>query len=176
MDEGLGGDACVARAGEDDPSAEDMETLRRATQASPPIPSLPPPLRATTQPRRVVITGLGIIAPNGIGKEAFWRATSAGVSGIEPVPRFVSLELPVQVAGEAREFRAERYLDRKLANRTDRMTHMALAAAQEAVEDAHLLLEHEQPQRVGAVIANTMGGIEYVCDRWKPCIHAGRAR
>ncbi len=114
------------------------------------------------QPRRVVITGLGIIAPNGIGKEEFWRATSAGVSGIEVVPRFASLELPVQVAGEAREFRTERYLDRKLANRTDRMTHIALAAAQEAVEDARLRLEHEQPQRVGAVIANTMGGIEYV--------------
>ncbi len=168
--EGLGGDACVARAGEHDTpageydlSAGDTEITLRATQASPPNPTPPPPLRTTTQPpRRVVVTGLGIIAPNGNGKEAFWHAISNGVSGIEPVRRFSPLELPVQVAGEASDFEVERYLERKLANRTDRMTHLALAAAQEAIADARLIIEQEQPQRVGVVVANTMGGLDYV--------------
>ncbi|HKV57464.1 MAG TPA: beta-ketoacyl synthase N-terminal-like domain-containing protein, partial [Ktedonobacteraceae bacterium] len=113
-------------------------------------------------PRRVVITGLGVIAPNGVGKEAFWRASSKGVSGIEHVQRFSRMELPIQVAGEASDFRVEQYLERKLANRTDRMTHMALAAAQEAIADAQLLFEHEQLDLVGTVVANTMGGLEYV--------------
>jgi len=113
-------------------------------------------------PRRVVITGLGVIAPNGIGKEAFWHATSNGISGIKPLQRFSTHDLPVQVAGEASDFQVEQYLERKLVNRTDRVTHMALAAAQEAIQDAQLALEHEQPQRVGTVIANTMGGVDYV--------------
>ncbi len=127
-------------------------------------PSSPDPAPVSTMhpPRRVVITGLGVIAPNGIGKEAFWHATINGISGIKPLQRFSTHDLPVQVAGEASDFQVEQYLERKLVNRTDRVTHMALAAAQEAIQDAQLALEHEQPQRVGTVIANTMGGVDYV--------------
>lgn len=115
--------------------------------------------------RRVVITGLGIIAPNGTGKEAFWRATSSGVSGIRPIQRFSTTDLPIQVAGEVSAFNAEDYLDRKLANRTDRMTHFALAAVQEALQDARFDLSQEKPHRVGAVIANTFGGAEFVVEQ-----------
>jgi 3-oxoacyl-(acyl-carrier-protein) synthase len=118
--------------------------------------------------RRVVITGLGVVASNGIGKEAFWHATSRGISGIKPIQRFPTVDLPIQVAGEACAFAVENYIDRKLANRTDRMTHFVFAAAQEALRDAHLVLEQEDPQRVGAVIANTVGGVEYVLEQ----IHA----
>lgn len=110
--------------------------------------------------RRVVITGLGIIAPNGIGQEAFWQATLAGISGIK---HFRAIhDSPIQVAGIIENFLAEDYIDRKLINRTDRMTHFVLAAIQEALADARLHLEQEDPQRVGAVIANTMGGMNYV--------------
>lgn len=115
--------------------------------------------------RRVVITGLGVVAPNGTGREAFWLATSRGISGIKPVERFPTPDLPIQVAGEVREFKAEDYVDRKLANRTDRMTHFVFAAVQEALQDAKLALEQENPQRVGAVIANTVGGAEFVLEQ-----------
>jgi 3-oxoacyl-(acyl-carrier-protein) synthase len=115
--------------------------------------------------RRVVITGLGVVAPNGIGKEAFWHASSRGISGIKPVQRFSTTDLPIQVAGEVRDFQVENYIDRKLANRTDRMTHFVFAAVQEALQDAQLALEQENPQRVGAVIANTVGGAEYVLEQ-----------
>ncbi|HEX9133221.1 MAG TPA: beta-ketoacyl-[acyl-carrier-protein] synthase family protein [Ktedonobacteraceae bacterium] len=112
--------------------------------------------------RRVVITGLGVVAPNGIGKETFWHATRSGISGIKPVQRFPTTDLPIQVAGEVRDFQVENYIDRKLANRTDRVTHFVLAAVQEALQNAKLTLEYEDPKRVGAVIANTTGGVEYV--------------
>jgi len=118
---------------------------------------------AEQRPRRVVITGLGVVAPNGISKEAFWQATSKGISGITRMER----EQPdqrtsIRVAGRVRGFVAEEHIERKLTNRTDRMTHFAFAAMQEALADARLELPGEKPDRVGAVIANTMGGVDYV--------------
>src|SRR5215469_15957377 len=115
--------------------------------------------------RRVVITGLGVVAPNGLGKEAFWHATQAGRSGIGPIQRFPTDHLPLRVAGEVKDFATEDFVDRKLANRTDRMTHFAFAAIREALSDARLELEQEQSQRVGAVIANTQGGMEYALNQ-----------
>ncbi len=118
--------------------------------------------------RRVVITGLGVVAPNGIGKEAFWYATSSGISGIKPLQRYSTADLPIAVAGEISDFVVHDYIERKLAKRTDRMTHFALAAAQEALQDANIVLERENPQRVGAVVANTLGGVEYVVEQTQP--------
>jgi len=115
--------------------------------------------------RRVVITGLGVVAANGIGKEAFWRATSRGISGIKPISRHPTSDLPIAVAGEVSDFVVNDYIERKLVNRTDRMTHFVLAAVQEALQDAKIALEQENPQRVGAVIANTMGGVEYLLEQ-----------
>ena len=115
--------------------------------------------------RRVVITGLGVVAANGTGKEAFWKATSRGISGIKPISRYFSSDLPIAVAGEVSDFVVNDYIERKLVNRTDRMTHFVFAAVQEALRDANIVLEQENPQRVGAVIANTMGGVEYLLEQ-----------
>ena len=115
--------------------------------------------------RRVVITGLGVVAANGIGKEAFWHATSRGISGIKPISRHPISDLPIAVAGEVSDFVVNDYIERKLVNRTDRMTHFVLAAVQEALQDAKIALDQENPQRVGAVIANTMGGVEYLLEQ-----------
>lgn len=120
-----------------------------------------------TTKRRVVITGTGVVAANGIGKKAFWQATSQGISGIKPVQRFSTDDISIQVAGEVSDFLASDFIDRKLANRTDRMTHLAFAAIQEALNDAHLVLEEENLQRIGTVIANTFGGVEFVLDQIK---------
>jgi 3-oxoacyl-(acyl-carrier-protein) synthase len=123
-------------------------------------------------PRRVVVTGLGVVAPNGIGKETFWRSLSQGKSGIQPVQRFSTRDLPIRVAGEIADFLPENYLDRKLVNRTDRVTHLALVAAAEALQDASLSIGDVDPRRVGAVIANTFGGAEFVIEQ----IHALHTR
>jgi len=121
----------------------------------------------STGERRVVVTGLGVVAANGIGKDAFWDASSRGVSGIHTIERFSPDELPLKVAGEVRDFVATNYIERKLANRTDRATHFVLAAVQEALQDAKVILTEENPHRVGAVIANTLGGVEYVLEQMR---------
>jgi 3-oxoacyl-(acyl-carrier-protein) synthase len=120
---------------------------------------------AHTTKRRVVITGLGVITANGIGKEAFWEATSQGISGIKRIQRFSPENLPLRVAGEVSNFLANDFIERKLVNRTDRMTHFAFATIQEALQDASITLAEENPQRVGAVIANTFGGLEFVLEQ-----------
>src|SRR6266567_586017 len=86
--------------------------------------------------RRVVITGLGAITANGIGKDAFWEAISKGISGIKRIQRFSADNLPLQVAGEINNFLANDYIERKLVNRTDRMTHFVFATIQEALQEA----------------------------------------
>ena len=115
--------------------------------------------------RRVVITGMGAVAANGIGKKAFWDATSKGLSGIKPFERFSAINLPLRVAGEIRDFMPNDYLERKLVNRTDRMSHFVLACIQEALQDAGMTMAEENPQRVGAVIANTFGGLEFMMEQ-----------
>jgi 3-oxoacyl-(acyl-carrier-protein) synthase len=121
-------------------------------------------MRGSSQ-RRVVITGLGVVAANGIGKDAFWQATKHGVSGIKPIARVSTNGLPISVAGEVSDFVVNNYINRKLAQRTDRVTHFAFAAVQEALQDAHIVLDEENPHRVGAVIANTVGGVEYALEQ-----------
>lgn len=112
--------------------------------------------------RRVVVTGLGVVAPNGIGSETFWRACLQGVSGIKALKRYPCDDLPVRFGGEITEFQAETYLERKFVQRTDRVTHFSSVAVAEALRDARLDLAREDPCRVGAVIANTLGGVEFV--------------
>ena len=121
-------------------------------------------MRQNTE-RRVVITGLGVVAPNGIGKESFWHAMSNGISGIKAIQRFPTDDSPIQAAGEINNFLASDYIDRKLVNRTDRMTHFVFAAAQEVLQDAQLAVEEVDPQRMGAVISNTLGGVNYVMNQ-----------
>ena len=74
--------------------------------------------------RRVVITGLGVIAPNGIGKEAFWTAATAGKSGIGPITRFDASEFPTQIAGEVNNFDPTEFLEAKEARRIDRFSQL----------------------------------------------------
>ena len=79
--------------------------------------------------RRVVITGLGVIAPNGIGKEEFWKALKEGKSGIKKITRFDASTYPCQVAGEVNNFDARDYMDSKTARRMDRFSQFAVACA-----------------------------------------------
>jgi 3-oxoacyl-(acyl-carrier-protein) synthase len=121
-------------------------------------------MRGSSQ-RRVVVTGLGVVAANGIGKEAFWQATRHGVSGIKPIERISTTGLPISVAGEVSDFVVNTYINRKLAQRTDRVTPFVFAAVQEALQDANIVLSEENPHRVGAVIANTTGGVDYALEQ-----------
>lgn len=88
--------------------------------------------------RRVVITGLGPVAPNGIGKEAFWSALMAGRSGVGPITAFNASGFACQIAGEVRDFDPEAYLDARRARRMARFAQFAVVAAMLAASDAGL--------------------------------------
>ena len=112
--------------------------------------------------RRVVITGLGVVTPLGIGVNKSWQALCAGRSGLARITRFDATNLCTQIAGEVRDFHAEDFMDKKLARRTDRYQQFALAAAQMAVEDAGLKINHSNGTRVGVCLGTILGGIESV--------------
>ena len=86
--------------------------------------------------RRALLTGIGVVAPNGIGSEAWWEATKAGESGIGRITRFDPSKYATQLAGEVEDFDADDYIEQRLMVQTDRWTHMALAATQMALDDA----------------------------------------
>jgi 3-oxoacyl-[acyl-carrier-protein] synthase II len=110
--------------------------------------------------RRVVVTGLGAITSLGTTVDAFWERACQGVSGIGAITRFDASDFPVRIAGEAREFVPERYLDKRDIRRADRFVQFALAASQEAVQDAELAIEEAMADRVGVYIGTAFGGLE----------------
>ncbi|MEU4117172.1 ketosynthase chain-length factor [Kitasatospora sp. NPDC028055] len=113
------------------------------------------------QGRRAVITGLGVVAPNGVGADAFWKATRQGVSVLDRISREGCTELPLKVAGEVRDFEPQSLIDSRYLVQTDRFTHYAMAAADLAVEDAGFRPDPERPFAVGVVTAAGSGGGEF---------------
>jgi 3-oxoacyl-[acyl-carrier-protein] synthase II len=107
--------------------------------------------------RRVVVTGLGVVAPNGVGKEAFWKACTEGRSGIGPIRCFDASEHPVNIAGEVPDFDAAAHIPsshRKGLKIMGRAARFGAAAAGMAVRDAGLDLSREDPERVGVVMGS----------------------
>lgn len=87
---------------------------------------------------RVVVTGMGLITPVGIGKERFWESIRAGISGIKRIESFDPSEYPAQIAGEVRDFQPEDFMGSRKANQCNRIAQFAIAAARSAVNDAGL--------------------------------------
>ncbi|MFI5619794.1 beta-ketoacyl synthase N-terminal-like domain-containing protein [Streptomyces sp. NPDC051567] len=112
---------------------------------------------------RTVITGLGVVAPNGIGADAFWKATQSGLSVLDRITRPGCEHLPLRVAGEVRGFDPGALVEDRFLVQTDRFTHHALAAADLALEDARLgRADYEgEPFSVGVVTAAGSGGGEF---------------
>ena len=100
---------------------------------------------------RVVITGLGVVSPVGIGKEAFWDSMMSGKNGIDKITRFDAAEYKAQIAGEVKDFDPADYMDKKESKRIDRYAQFAMAAAKLAVEDAKLDLEQENLERISDI-------------------------
>jgi 3-oxoacyl-[acyl-carrier-protein] synthase II len=110
----------------------------------------------------VVVTGLGLVTPLGIGVEANWERLIAGRSGIGPITRFDASTLPARVAGEVRDFEPERFLERKDLKKMDIFIQYAVGAAALAVEDARLALPLAAPERTGVIVGVGIGGIASV--------------
>lgn len=109
--------------------------------------------------RRVVITGLGLITPLGIGVESSWKAFIEGRSGIGRITCFDASDLPVQIAGEVKDFDPSLYMEQKEIKKMDRFIHFALAASTMAIEDSGLKITDENAERVGVIIGSGIGGL-----------------
>lgn len=109
--------------------------------------------------RRVVITGMGLITPLGIGLTASWEALVAGRSGIGPITRFDASDLPVHIAGEVKDFDPALYIEAKEIKKMDRFIHFAVAASTMAFEDSGLRITEENAERAGVIIGSGIGGL-----------------
>ncbi|MEW2044670.1 ketosynthase chain-length factor [Streptomyces sp. NPDC051445] len=112
-------------------------------------------------PRRAVVTGLGVVAPTGIGATRHWESVLAGKSGLGRITRFDPTGYPVRIAGEVPGFRADEQVPGRLVPQTDRFTHFALAAAQAALADAEADPATLPEYEMAVVTAASSGGTEF---------------
>jgi len=133
-------------------------------------------VRRAIEPRRVVITGMGIISPLGSDLAEFWKRLTAGESGIGPVTRFDTTGYDSRIAGEVKDFRAEDYMDRKDARRADLFVQYAIAGTRKAVAQAGIEAGKVDPTRYGVVIGSGIGGIATFEDQHKNLMEKGPSR
>ena len=112
--------------------------------------------------RKVVITGLGIVSPIGIGQENYWQALMAGKSGAATITQFDASKHSTTFACEVKNFNPEDYIDPKDVRKTDKFVQFGVAAAKMAIEDSGLKFENEDPYRCGVIVASGIGGLATV--------------
>jgi 3-oxoacyl-[acyl-carrier-protein] synthase II len=120
--------------------------------------------------KRVVITGIGAVSPNGIGREAFWSATRAGQSGVKPITRFDPSEYPVRVAGEITGFDEDRYVAPKDRPHVSRVVPLAVAAVEEALVDSGLepqRMSRDQLREIGVIVGSGGGSQEFTEEQYR---------
>jgi 3-oxoacyl-[acyl-carrier-protein] synthase II len=127
---------------------------------------------------RVVITGMGVVSPNGIGKEAFCRAVLDGKSGVKRISRFDPSDLPVHVAGEIPEFDELAWVDARERKHVSRVVPLCVAATTEAVKDAGLdmaAMSLDQKRQIGIVLG-TGGGAQEFSEQQYKLWHSGKEK
>lgn len=112
--------------------------------------------------RRVVITGMGAVSPLGLTVEESWAGVREGRCGIAPITLYDCSEMKAKLAGEVKGFEPERYIEKKDVRKTDRYVQLALAAAQEAVDQSGLNFETEDTLRCGVSVSSGIGGINTI--------------
>ncbi len=131
---------------------------------------------AVRKRRRVVVTGLGVVSPVGIGVETFWDALLEGKSGVGPITRFDAKDHETRIASEVKGFDPQAYLDRKEIRRTDAFIHYAVAAARLALEDSGFKVRNQEAESVGVSLGSGMGGIAFVEQACRILAERGPAR
>ncbi len=110
--------------------------------------------------RRVVVTGLGAITPIGLSVEEFWQSVKEGKIGFAPITKFDTSEYKCHIAAEVKGFEGKNYMDFKAAKRMELFSQYAVAAAKEAISDAKLDMEKEDPYRIGCAIGSGIGSLQ----------------
>lgn len=125
--------------------------------------------------RRVVVTGLGIVSPVGVGVTESWSSIVAGKSGITRITRFDASPFSSQIAGEVKGFEVGQYLAAKEARRFDTFIHYGLAAAIESIRDAGLDFDRLNREQIGACIGSGIGGLPLI-EQTSDAVHEGGPR
>ncbi len=110
----------------------------------------------------VVVTGIGVVTPIGIGADAMWDGLMSGASGTTQITQFDASGLPVTIASEVGDFDPGSYMHAREVARTDRFTQMGVAAAQLAVEDAGMSEPPVEPERIGVIVGSGIGGLSTI--------------
>lgn len=126
--------------------------------------------------KRVVVTGLGVVSPVGIGIDKFWNSLIRGISGVSLIDSIDTSDLPVKIGGEIKEFNAEDFIDKKEAKKMDRFTHFAVAAAKMAIEDAKLKIDDTNNEKIGVVFGSGIGGVITWEEQHKVLLEKGAKR
>jgi 3-oxoacyl-[acyl-carrier-protein] synthase II len=113
---------------------------------------------------RVVITGIGVISPNGTGREAFGKAIFEGVSGIRPISLFETTEFKVKTAGEVTSFKPQEFLGDKGLRTLDRSTKLVASATKLAIDDSGLIIHDNNSRSAGISLGSTFGSISSISD------------
>ena len=114
--------------------------------------------------RRVVVTGLGVVSPVGIGTQTAWANIVAGKSGISKITKFDASSFNSQIAGEVKDFDVLQYMPAKEARRMDTFIQFGLAAGLEAFKDSGIVVTEENAERIGVSIGAGIGGIKSIED------------
>jgi 3-oxoacyl-[acyl-carrier-protein] synthase II len=123
--------------------------------------------------RRVVVTGLGVISPLGIGKDKFWDGIINGKSGISYITKFPVDDFPTKIAGEVKDFNPEDFIDRKEARRLDRFSQFAVAATKLAIEDANWNPTEEEKENTAVIVTSGIGGFETLENQFRVLFEKG---
>jgi 3-oxoacyl-[acyl-carrier-protein] synthase II len=127
--------------------------------------------------RRVVITGLGVVTPLGNDLETTWRNLCNGVSGIRRIQAFDTTAYDCRIAGELKDFEPKNYFENpKEVRRTDRYTHLAMAAARMAMADSGAELEKIDRRRFGVIVSSGIGGLKTLEDQYTILLTKGPSR
>ena len=133
---------------------------------------------AATAPRRVVVTGLGMVTGIGLNVEESWKAAVEGVSGADTLTQFAHGTFPVHFGVEVKGFKASDWMDGKEARRNDRFVHLGMAAARQAMADAKLDVKaaNIDPNRCGVVVGSGIGGIHSIEEQMLRFVERGASR
>jgi 3-oxoacyl-[acyl-carrier-protein] synthase II len=126
--------------------------------------------------RRVVITGIGMISPLGIGNDANWQGLIEGRNGIGRITKFDPTEYACQIAGEVPDFAPERWIEKKEIKKSDTFIHFGIAASQLAVDDSGIDFTSGDPDRAGVIIASGIGGFPLIQATHKTLMERGPSR
>jgi hypothetical protein len=109
--------------------------------------------------RRVVVTGVGLVIPTGIGVAEAWKNVCEGKSGIGALTRFDAKDFETRIAGQVKGFTPEEYIEKKDIKKMDLFVQYALAATKESMEDAQLKITPENSEQVGVIVGTGLGGL-----------------